>query len=57
MTDKKAKPETKELSDTDLDKVRGAGAKGLIGDEIGLPLSGGLKRPQPKGMESVDDDE
>ena len=42
MTDKKAKPETKELSDTDLDKVQGAGAKGLTGDKVGLPQSEGI---------------
>ena len=57
MTDKNTKPETKELSDADLDKVQGAGAKNLTGDETGFLLKGSLKGPQPKGMEKMDDDE
>ena len=57
MTDKKTKPETKILSDADLDKVQGAGAKNLTGDEVGFPLRGSLKGPQPKGMDKMDDDE
>ena len=51
MTDKKTNSETKELSDTDLDKVQGAGAKGLTGDEVGLPLTGDeVGFPQSEGF-------
>ena len=46
-----------ELSDAELDQVKGAGTKGLIGDDIGILRGGDKFTPQPKQMERVHEDE
>ncbi len=36
----KATKKPVELKDAELDQARGAGTKGLVGDELGIPVSG-----------------
>ncbi len=40
----KATKKPRELKDAEFDKVQGAGTKGLIGDEIGVPGGGTSSR-------------
>ena len=45
ITDKK---KAEELNEKDLDEVQGAGAKGLLGDDLGI-LRGSIQKPGDKG--------